>query len=184
MSAHIHTHACIYILSVLVAGRHNESHTHFANFSRATREAAKSKLKTAAAATGAEQRQRHIDWGPTYAHTHAHTTINERCRRRKATERVESSRQRAIMACERGYAWVRARLWRHTPTRWLNWHCTTAGSCDVSTEQLNALSLSLLIDYWHVNRWSAKKEDEEKASPKFGAGSAVSDSANVGGAVY
>lgn len=106
LHTYVHTHACIYILSVLVAGRHNESHTHFANFSRATREAAKSKLKTAAAATRAEQRQRHIDWGPTYAHTHthAHTTINERCRRRKATERVESSSQRAIMACERGYA--------------------------------------------------------------------------------
>lgn len=84
---YVHTHACIYILSVLVAGRHNESHTHFANFSRATREAAKSKLKTAAAATGAEQRQRHIDWGPTYAHTHART-------RRSTNDAGEGKRQR------------------------------------------------------------------------------------------
>lgn len=95
---YVHTHACIYILSVLVADRHNESHTHFANFSRATREAAKSKLKTAAAATGAEQRQRHIDWGPTYAHTHART-------RRSTNDAGEGKRQREWRAADSAPLW-------------------------------------------------------------------------------
>lgn len=93
MCARIHTHVCIYILSVLVAGRHNEPHTHFANFSRATREAAKSKLKIATAATGAEQRQRHIDWGSTYAHTHTRT-------RRSTNDAGEGKRQREWRAAD------------------------------------------------------------------------------------
>lgn len=163
--------------------------SHSANFSRATREAAKSKLKTAAAATGAEQRQRHIDWVPTYVHTHTHARAHDDQRAMpakesdKERERVESSRERDIMACERGYAWVRTRLWRHTPTRCLSWHCTTAGSCDVSIERLNALSLSV---YRLLTRQSLIGEGErwQKASSKFGAGSAVSDSVNVGGVVY
>lgn len=92
---YVHTHACIYILSVLVAGRHNESHTHFANFSRATREAAKSKLKTAAAATGAEQRQRHIDWGPTYAHTHTRAHDDQRTMPAKESDRESGEQQTA-----------------------------------------------------------------------------------------
>lgn len=95
MCARIHTHVCIYILSVLVAGRHNESHTHFANFSRATREAAKSKLKIATAATGAEQRQRHIDWGSTYANTHTRAHDDQRTTPAKESDRESGEQQTA-----------------------------------------------------------------------------------------
>lgn len=76
--------------------------SHSANFSRATREAAKSKLKTAAAATGAEQRQRHIDWVPTYVHTHTHARAHDD---QRAMPAKESDKEREWRAVESATLW-------------------------------------------------------------------------------